>query len=574
MMMRSPWAFLWREFGELGVEYRFRRRLDNLTRTLGLRTKIFGVLLIAFCTYHWVKPYSGSGGLTLTIASLLEELTYRGPFTCAAVLFRSTSSSSFSSDGSFKQEKPAEFDTVWQKRFNGTDVRDFQSAYWQNCPSLQASITTDINIRPADCEDCQTRGLANAVNLVIGSFFLAQESVDPRRIHLIGDRWNYGAWRDHFRDFTDGLLPRECSITQPVVSPNILAVKGAVNDVQLKVAADGTIRFHGITHAHFKLNVNPPDWSVFRGFVDIESQLGIPYVFQKESVIARALLIPQPDLVELIRRVWMNLVAFDGAFVTVHIRRGDKITEREAASFPVVLFYRTLKRRCLNNPGVCSRTLLLLSDDEEASRQFKAVAGDCFRITDFQSEVARLGGDNAGTWNIPRDIHTNQAGFDWFSQDTRILHAREIIISMFLMAMSEYVVCTYSSNVCRLVALLRAASWYAKKTRNGAAAFTLFRAAIIKPFEAEDYKAQIKRELNNRKMVKEEPVEENFNDVFTLCDNFNREMNNDDIKKMRKQIVSGADVSTKLPTLTPSRRKPKTVPLPRRAEVDSNYGSG
>ncbi|OQV17578.1 hypothetical protein BV898_08349 [Hypsibius exemplaris] len=452
--MRSPWAFMWNELGEFGLDFRLRQHLDSITRTLRLRTRLFGVLLIAFLIYHFVPPYSGRAGLALTIGNLREELAYSGPFTCAAVVFRNASASASASGGSVKPEESADFHATWQSRFNGSEVRDFQSAYRHRCPTMQTSITTDINVRPADCRGCQTRGLANAVNIALGSFFLAQESLAPRRIHLIGDRWTYGAWRDHFRDFTDGFDLPECSITQPPPS-NASVVIGAVNDVRLKVAPDGTIAFHGPAHAQFKLNVNPPDMSIFAGFADIEIKPGRLYVFRKKSVLAQALLIPRADLMELIRGIWTNLVRRDGAFMTVHIRRGDKISEREAPAFPVALFYRALKRRCLNDPGKCSRTLLLLSDDEEASRQFKAAAGNCFLITDFQSEVRRLGDGNAGAWNVSRDIHVSQPGFDRFSQGQRTLHAREMIVSLFLMAMSEFVVCTYSSNVCRLVALLR-----------------------------------------------------------------------------------------------------------------------
>ncbi|OQV20696.1 hypothetical protein BV898_05279 [Hypsibius exemplaris] len=69
---------------------------------------------------------------------------------------------------------------------------------------------------------------------------------------------------------------------------------------------------------------------------------------------------------------------------------------------------------------------------------------------------------------------------------------------------------------------LFAASWYAKETRD------------------EDYKAQIKRELNNRKMVKGEPAEDYFNDVLTLCDKYDREMDDDDIiEKLRNGLSQG-----------------------------------
>ncbi|OWA51238.1 hypothetical protein BV898_15732 [Hypsibius exemplaris] len=86
------------------------------------------------------------------------------------------------------------------------------------------------------------------------------------------------------------------------------------------------------------------------------------------------------------------------------------------------------------------------------------------------------------------------------------------------------------------------ASWYAKETHDGAATFTtwtLFRATIIKRFEAEDFKAQIKRELNYRKRAKGEPVEDYFNDVLTLCDKYDRVMDDDDIIEKLQKLQNG-----------------------------------
>ena len=77
-----------------------------------------------------------------------------------------------------------------------------------------------------------------------------------------------------------------------------------------------------------------------------------------------------------------------------------------------------------------------------------------------------------------------------------------------------------------------AGSWYSKITRDGTNPFpswSAFRNAIIARFQAEDYKAQLKRQLNLRKFSTDESIEDYYNDVLTLCDQYDRDMEDADI---------------------------------------------
>ena len=48
-----------------------------------------------------------------------------------------------------------------------------------------------------------------------------------------------------------------------------------------------------------------------------------------------------------------------------------------------------------------------------------------------------------------------QKQFNGLPERDRVLNGQEMIISIYLAALSDFFVCTYSSNICRLVALLK-----------------------------------------------------------------------------------------------------------------------
>ena len=231
---------------------------------------------------------------------------------------------------------------------------------------------------------------------------------------------------------------------------------GATNVVSLEVTANGSADFAGSPrHLNLAWSTIPYPVPVSKGVNVVATSLGYPVMFERLSVLLQSLLVPQPKMMSLLGALYTQLHSYDGGFMFVHIRHGDKLIS-EAPNFPVALYYRALKRICLLfRPGKCSKTIFLMSDDEVAIRKFKAAVGGCFFIADFQTEMEKLGkedlfGDAEGLL-----IHPDQFTFDTYSRERRVRHAKEMIVSIMLAAMSDYVVCTYLSNVCRLIALLR-----------------------------------------------------------------------------------------------------------------------
>ena len=101
----------------------------------------------------------------------------------------------------------------------------------------------------------------------------------------------------------------------------------------------------GPAQISFMMNERPSsDRTMYEGFGHYEKAIGAAAVFRKKSIITQALLVPRPELRQLIGQLWSQLKTLDGRYIAVHIRRGDKLVE-EAPTFPVSLYcnYFSLK---------------------------------------------------------------------------------------------------------------------------------------------------------------------------------------------------------------------------------------
>lgn len=86
-----------------------------------------------------------------------------------------------------------------------------------------------------------------------------------------------------------------------------------------------------------------------------------------------------------------------------------------------------------------------------------------------------------------------------------------------------------------------AASWYNRVTKDGTqnlpTTWAHFKADLLKRFQPDDYKKQLKLQLGKRKLGREETLEDYFNSVMTLCDKNDRDMDdNDVINKLRNGL--------------------------------------
>ena len=74
-------------------------------------------------------------------------------------------------------------------------------------------------------------------------------------------------------------------------------------------------------------------------------------------------------------------------------------------------------------------------------------------MTDFRREATK---SQITPWfNSSTVVFRDQKDFNTLPAADRLQSAKEMVINIYLAAMADFVVCTYSSNICRLVALLR-----------------------------------------------------------------------------------------------------------------------
>ena len=219
---------------------------------------------------------------------------------------------------------------------------------------------------------------------------------------------------------------------------------------KLSLSSNGTLSIGG-QHALFELSILPYQGDHYQAFRSIPGHLGLSKYFDIKSRTARAFLIPNPDTLEIIQRLWTKLTAVDGRFGFIHIRRGDK--KSEAQMVPLVRYQERYKTECNKTdayPG-CPRSIFLMCDGKITCDEFKSTMGAGYLLTNYNSLMS-----SGSYWNVSGGAaEHSQYTFDNLPVTLRRIQTTELIVSLYLAALSDLVVCTYSSNVCRLIALLR-----------------------------------------------------------------------------------------------------------------------
>ena len=174
--------------------------------------------------------------------------------------------------------------------------------------------------------------------------------------------------------------------------------------------------------------------------------MGHEHLFDVLSKTARAFLTPRKILFELIRRIWTEL---GGSYLFVHIRRGNK--KEETDEVPITEYTNALQHK-KNHP----RTVFLMYDGHKACDEFSLAHSAGYRLVTYQSLIKRWGLRTAENLTAEH----SQLKFDQLPEKDRLLQTEELVVSLFVGALSDFAVCTYSSNICRLVALLRGGRMY------------------------------------------------------------------------------------------------------------------
>ena len=305
--------------------------------------------------------------------------------------------------------------------------------YLRDCANYSDAYTIDIeDARYRNLPEWAfgSRGLGSALHGVVSAFALSQFVNPPRRFHLMAKRWNYGDFRHTFSDFSD---KSDCPVN------NFTPAK-ANRKAEVFIDWDGEVVIDG-PDAFYEPNILPPVRKHVVVYRFLPYFMGYENYFNVLSVTARAFLTPREGLLELIRRIWTEL---GGSYVVIHIRRGDK--KEEVGEVPISKYVSALQIR-ENRP----RNVFLMCDGRKTCDEFSLALGAEYHLITYQSLMEQW-----GLWTAEKfpDEHS-QVAFDRLPEEDRLLQTKELVVSLFVGALSDFVICTYSSNICRLIALLR-----------------------------------------------------------------------------------------------------------------------
>lgn len=138
--------------------------------------------------------------------------------------------------------------------------------------------------------------------------------------------------------------------------------------------------------------------------------------------------------------------------LTVHYRRGDKISSHESRDIPVNEYVEAVAFKVASHEEI--DTIVFVSDDETAVIELLNTVSKA-----VPERVKRL-----VTWRQARSDSgilpqlSLQAMHGWLQSDfgnwpaaDRKLFTQDFLLSLTVMAQSAYTICTYSSNICRFI---------------------------------------------------------------------------------------------------------------------------
>jgi hypothetical protein len=130
--------------------------------------------------------------------------------------------------------------------------------------------------------------------------------------------------------------------------------------------------------------------------------------------------------------------------IGVHIRRGDKKFQTDYV--PTEKYVQAVRETIANETQGSAKNFVVLiaSDDQTAVQEFKDLAGDLTVVT------------------LAKIVDTSRKGFDekkWFSQSfhQKYIGALEFFSEIEALGRTDKLICTFSSNVCRLLLMIRKA---------------------------------------------------------------------------------------------------------------------
>ncbi|KAK9760389.1 hypothetical protein K7432_015629 [Basidiobolus ranarum] len=318
--------------------------------------------------------------------------------------------------------------------YSSKEVLEFRSSY----PPPEYSLATpSLTYMLQRC----TSGFGSYVNNLFNLFLIALDH--NISFHIISLDWCYESWSTFFEDYSSGS-------SAPISLGQYRGPHRWWHSSEWKYTNISSPDFHGyLTVQHWGKN--------FQEFYHKQIHTIKGPIFERKQILAQALWEPKPIIVDAVISVRQLYVEkANRVLISMHIRRGDKLDD-EMEDIPLYLYYTKVVDLSTNKYPGRDIALFVFSDDDKSVSELRALLAayshiHVFILSDAFSRYPSIAKD----WTplVQRQGY-DQDKFREADTDYKYRQTAELITDMTLAATADEFICTYSSNIGRLVTLLR-----------------------------------------------------------------------------------------------------------------------
>lgn len=261
--------------------------------------------------------------------------------------------------------------------------------------------------------------------------------------------WEYGSLNTFFDDFAQGT---ECPLFKDLTTLDYWKYRKI--DHSISYLSTGTNSTALYSDEPVAIKINSPSFLILRAAQARDFyHRDVDDIFSRKSALMKALWQPEPTLKKFIRLLWRNIMDENGRFTSVHFRRGDKFWG-EATEVPMRSFADKILETCRVNGSSCPRNIYVMSDEDSAFEMFQSYFNESYAVYDLRTLMI-CSGMKWGDFFVDGDVTCRKRSARVADESFWLPHTRQLIVEITLLSLSDQLVCTLSSNICRLAALVR-----------------------------------------------------------------------------------------------------------------------
>ncbi|XP_055329209.1 uncharacterized protein LOC129581929 [Paramacrobiotus metropolitanus] len=328
------------------------------------------------------------------------------------------------------------FNEKVRRIFLSNSVKQFMTAYTNDCHPNRRLFGGFLGHSPG-------LGFGSYLSNGLGAYHIAQKT--GRRYQLVHHEWPYENLATYFDDFARST---QC--------PLMADLSDWQAERLLRHGGTYTVTYENNTVTVSKdvdaapLN-SAPEFDQMRYVIRKLYQIDFPGEFRTKSLLAKSLWQLKPEFREFIKVLLSS--ALSNGFIGVHMRRTDKITSKEMADIPIERFAEEI-RKILETEAYARCVVFVMTDDEAAFELLRNLLRKDTCSVHSIVDLSQVHGFN------PKQLFVNplkQVNHHVTRLDRAywVKHTTQLILEVTILALADDVVCTLSSNLCNVVALLR-----------------------------------------------------------------------------------------------------------------------